>query len=185
MIIDKLVKLLKNTQVIAYVVVGLILITTMLLLFTTSPKDDWSIVNQEISILADNIRNHYKTKPDYWGLNSQSAAKFSPKEMVRNDKIVSAIGREFIIGQNEVGNTVMPSQRNFMISINNLSKNACRQIAQFDIDDKNQYGLQKIIINTPTVKTEFEWGGKNSLPISSENANKFCDKKNTISWVFE
>ena len=148
MTIEKLVKLLKNTQVIAYVVVGLVLTTAMLLLFTTYPKNDLTIVKQEVSKLADNIRNHYKSKPDYWGLNSQSAVNFAPKNMIRNDKIVSAMGREFVVGQNEVGDTVMPSQRSFMISINNLSKKACRQIAQFNIDDKNQYGLQKIIINT-------------------------------------
>ncbi|MBE6451019.1 MAG: hypothetical protein E7016_03530 [Alphaproteobacteria bacterium] len=181
----KLIKLLKNTQVMAYVVVGIILTTTMLLLFVKTPKDNFGNLINELTSLSETIRTHYKTKPDYWGLSKQSVTNIAPKNLIRNNKIISSIGKELVVGQNENGDMIMPSQRNFMISMNNLTRYACENILALEIADTNQYGLQKIVIRTATDTTEFEWGGKNPLPISQEEAKAHCKNKNSISWVFE
>ena len=182
---ENFIRVLKNKQIIAYAVAGIILTTAMLWLFGTSNNDNLSAIETELSDIAQNIRNHYKHKPDYWGLNTEVALNIAPSHMVRNGKIVSAIGREFIVGQNENGDTIMPSQRSFTISITNLPKKVCEGLATLKISHENNYSLQKIRIISSSSKTDFEWGGNNVLPISSEDAVKFCDKKNSISWVFE
>ena len=79
----------------------------------------------------------------------------------------------------------MPAQRNFMVTLNNLSKSACKKIAVFTFDNENNYGLQKIIINDSNEDIEFEWGGKNPLPIDQKMSDTYCSNKNSISWVFE
>ncbi len=184
---EKFLNLIKNKQIMACVAIGLLLIATLAFLFSTSPKENYANVEQEIFEFSNNIRNHYKLKPDYWGLNNENVIKNSlaPKQLVRNKKIMSSIGREYIIGQNENGDTVMPSQRNFMLTLDNLSKKACKKIATLKIANENHFGLQKVIIGNNSGIHEFEWGSDNPLPVSKEDADKNCENKNRISWVFE
>ena len=103
----------------------LVLVTVMLL--QPGQKKHFQTAHQELTELAGNIRNHYKVRPDYWGLDTASALKnkLVPVSMLHHDKVISAIGREVILGQDADGNMVMPGQRNFMITIPNLSKTAC------------------------------------------------------------
>lgn len=180
---DKLFKLLENMQIWACVVVGVLLITTLFLLFNVTPKDTSTKIENELISLSESIRNQYKTKPDYWGLNKTNVVEFTPKNLIKNDKLISSVGREFIVGQNENGDIVMPSQRNFMITLSNLNKKTCRNVATINIDE--HLSLQKIILRNGSDTTEFEWGRENSIPISRQIAKKQCSNKNSISWVFE
>lgn len=178
-------KLLENIQIWKCVAIALLIIATLTFLFSKSDNSNYHKVQDELFTLADKIRNHYKAKPDYWGLNNQSIISVLPEKMARNNKIISSIGREFIVGQNEKGDTVMPSQRNFMITLSNLGKKACHKIAGITVDKESNLSLQKIIIRNANDFVEFEWGGKNLLPISDKDAKTYCDKKNSISWIFE
>lgn len=178
---------IKNKQIITCIAISILLIATLVLLFSFSPKDNFANVQSEITVLSENIRNFYKKKPDYWGLNNASIIKnqIAPENLVRGEKILSSAGREFIVGQNQNGDTVMPAQRSFMVTLNNLSKSACKKIAVFTFDNENNYVLQKIIINDSNEDIEFEWGGKNPLPIDQKMSDTYCSNKNSISWVFE
>lgn len=178
---------LKNKQIITCVAIGILLIATLMLLFGTAPKNKFAQVQNELTLLSDSIRDFYRKKPDYWGLNNVTAIKnkIAPADLIRNEKILSSIGREYIIGQNQNGDTVMPAQRNFMITLSNLGKTACKKIAVFTFNDENHFGLQKIVINNSKEDIEFEWGGKNPLPIEQNVANKHCSNKNSVSWVFQ
>ncbi|MBQ8870129.1 MAG: hypothetical protein IJ019_01985 [Alphaproteobacteria bacterium] len=181
---NSVLKTSKKGQIMICVVVGLVLIATILFLnFKTTNR--FEIVKKEIISLSESIRDSYKSKPDYRGLNTESVAEIAPQELKRKNKIVSSIGREFIVGQDENGSIIMPSQRVFMISINNLSKKSCEQIAVLNILENNLYGLQKVIIKNSDYQINFELGGEYPLPITEENADKFCKNKNTVSWVFE
>ncbi len=143
--------------------------------------------HQELSILVENIRNHYKIRPDYWGLDTASAIKNNlvPENMLRNDKIVSTIGREIVLGQDTDGNMVMPGQRSFMLTLPNLSKTACVNMLSQYFNEETHLGLLKISLTTQENTQEFEWGGTNPLPISKKTAKQFCKNKNSLSWVFE
>lgn len=184
---QQIISHLKNMQIIVCAAVILLLAVALYLLFSVSPKNNFDTVQHELVSLADNIRNNYKTKPDYWGLNNESILKnnIAPKELIKNKKIISIIGREFIIGQNENGDIIMPSQRNFMITLSNLSKNACKNLATFNWQEENHLALQKIILRNDNETIEFEWGNSNALPIKEDLANELCSNKNIISWVFE
>ena len=141
---DKILKTFENMQIWICVAVSILLIATLFLLFDFSPKNNYVEVKNELVMLSESIRKQYKTKPDYWGLNKSNVVDFAPKDMIINNKVVSSIGREFIVGQNELGDIVMPSQRNFMITLANLNKKSCQDIATLDIDHEKHLSLHKI-----------------------------------------
>ena len=184
---QQILKHLKNMQIIVCAAVILLLAVALYILFSFSIKDNFATVQTELVNLSDNIRNHYKAKPDYWGLNNASVLKnnIAPETIVKNKKIISTIGREFVIGQNENGDMVMPSQRSFMITMSNLSKTACHKLVSFDWAKENHLALQKILLNNGTDIKDFEWGSENPLPIKEDIAKSICSNKNAISWVFE
>ena len=184
---EKLLTMLKNTQILACVAIGLLLVAALAFIFSSSPTRTYSAVEQELLELSGNIRNNYMQKPDYRGLNNQKLItdNIIPNQLLRNNKIMSSIGKEYIIGQNGKGDVVMPSQRTFMITLNNLNKKACQDIAMLQIGNEDTLSLQKVIINNASETFEFEWGSTNSLPISVNKANEVCASKNNISWVFE
>ena len=181
------INLLKNKQIIICVTTALLLVVALAFLLNLSPKEDYTEFRDELVTVSNNIRLHYKLKPDYWGLNNENVIKnkLVRENMVRNKKIISVTGREFIIGQNEKGDTVMPTQRNFMITLDNLNKRMCKKVSLVDIYNENNLALQKIIIRNDKQIVEFEWGGNNPLPITDNNVEKYCKSKNSISWVFE
>ena len=66
---------LKNKQIITCVAIGILLIATLMLLFGTAPKNKFAQVQNELTLLSDSIRDFYRKKPDYWGLNNVTAIK--------------------------------------------------------------------------------------------------------------
>ena len=182
---DRLIKIVTNIQVLTVAVITAMFIAALFWFFSISPQDKYAEIQNEVQTLSESIRHQYNKKPDYWGLCNQSALSFVPKNMIRNNKIISKIGREYIVGQNENGDVVMPMQRNFMITLKDLNKKACEKIATLTIGKENDYTLQQIVINNSDAKVEFIWGGKNGLPVAQDTAIKICKNKNSISWIFE
>ena len=90
--------------------------------------------------------------------------------MLHHDKVISAIGREVILGQDADGNMVMPGQRNFMITIPNLSKTACVAMLSHPFKKEEHLGLLKIMLAVSDKTETFEWGGSNPLPITPKTA---------------
>lgn len=173
-------------------ILGAIILTVVLAVFfvwVLLPKNSqlYSVSQDELIALAGNVRNHYKIRPDYWGLNNESAVKNNliPENMRRGQKAVSSLGREIIIGQDNEGNMVMPGGRNFMLTIANLSKPACLAMLSWRINPEANPGLIRIRLTETEKTTDFEWGGNPALPISADMAKIYCKNRNTISWTFE
>lgn len=165
----------------------LLLVLVIIMLLQPGQKKHFQTAHQELTELAGNIREHYKVRPDYWGLDTASALKnkLVPVSMLHHDKVISAIGREVILGQDADGNMVMPGQRNFMITIPNLSKTACVAMLSHPFKKEEHLGLLKIMLAVSDKTETFEWGGSNPLPITPKTAEDFCKNKNNISWIFE
>lgn len=168
---------------IAAFAVLLILSTVML----SGDKQVFNTTLTDIISLADNIHAHYEIRPDYWGLSTQSAIdnKLVPAGLLRGDKIVSAMGKNIIIGQDIDGNMVMPGSRQFMISISNISKSACLGLLTLPLTQQQNLSLTSVSVTSEDITTEFTWGGDLSLPILEDTAKKYCKNHNTVSWTFE
>lgn len=167
----------------------LTIVLALLLMWTLMPKNKeiFSVAQNELISLADNLRHHYTIRPDYWGLDNESAVKNNliPEKMRHAKKAISSLGREIIIGQDSAGNMVMPGGRNFMLTIGNLSKSACSAMLAWPLSPKEQPGLIRVDLTTADETTAFEWGTSHSLPITASTAEKYCKNRNTISWIFE
>ena len=164
--------------------------SVLLILCTVMLSGDKQVFNKtltDIISLADNIHAHYKIRPDYWGVSTQSAIdnKLVPARLLRGDKIVSSMGKNIIIGQDIEGNMVMPGSRQFMISISNISKSACLGLLTLPLTQQQNLSLTSVSVTSEDLTTDFTWGGDLSLPILEGTAKKYCKNHNTVSWIFE
>lgn len=181
------VKTLPRTEVIF----GSAAVITVLLLaaiFVAPNKTERiSVAKQEISELSDKIRNHYKVRPDYWGLSTENAVKnkIIPLQMVRGNKIVGALGKEINVGQDEAGSMIMPGGKRFMITVANVGKSACKAVLPDNLSHAENPALVAVKLIAADKVYKFEWGGKLPLPITAEQANNLCQNNNTIAWIYE
>lgn len=181
------VKTLPRTEVIF----GSAAVITVLLLaaiFVAPNKTERiSVAKQEISELSDKIRNHYKVRPDYWGLSTENAVKnkIIPPKMIRGNKIVGALGKELNVGQDEAGSMIMPGGKRFMITVANVGKSACKAVLPDNLSHAENPALVAVKLIAADKVYKFEWGGKLPLPITAEQANNLCQNNNTIAWIYE
>lgn len=181
------VKTLPRTEVIF----GYAAVITVLLLaaiFVAPNKTERiSVAKQEISELSNKIRNHYKVRPDYWGLSTENAVKnkIIPPKMIRGNKIVGALGKELNVGQDEVGSMIMPGGKRFMITVANVGKSACKAVLPDNLSHAENPALVAVKLIAADKVYNFEWGGKLPLPITAEQANNLCQNNNTIAWIYE
>lgn len=181
------VKTLPRTEVIF----GSAAVITVLLLaaiFVAPNKTERiSVAKQEISELSDKIRNHYKVRPDYWGLSTENAVKnkIIPPKMIRGNKIVGALGKEINVGQDADGSMIMPGGKRFMISVANIGKSACKAVLPDNLSHAENPALVNINLIAGGKTYNFEWGGELPLPVTPELADKLCQNNNTISWIYE
>lgn len=142
---------------------------------------------QEINELGNMVRNHYKVRPDYWGLSTENAIKNNivPAQMVRGNKIVSALGKEINVGQDVNGTMIMPGGKRFIISIANVSKSVCIALLPDNLTHAENPALAAVNLILGDKVIGFEWGGQLPLPITPELADKYCQNNNTLSWVYE
>lgn len=141
----------------------------------------------ELALTADNIRVFYQTRPGYWGLNNSIVIKndLAAQGMIQNGEIKNAFGKTVKIGQDADGNIAMPGSRSFVVSYHNLDKSECTAMAAFRLNENASLSLLEMSLTNVTGTTEFNWGGTNKLPITKEEARKFCRENNTIAWRFE
>lgn len=181
------VKTLPRTEVIF----GSAAVITVLLLaaiFVAPNKTERiSVAKQEISELSNKIRNHYKVRPDYWGLSTENAVKnkIIPPKMIRGNKIVGALGKELNVGQDEAGSMIMPGGKRFMITVANVGKSACKAVLPDNLSHAENPALVAVKLIAADKVYKFEWGGKLPLPITAEQANNLCQNNNTIAWIYE
>lgn len=149
-------------------------------------KPHYKDVHQEMTELATLVHQQYQKRPDYWGLNSEKILKNEslPTPMKKHQKIVSHIGREIIIGSNVDGDMVMPGGRQFMLTMDNLSRNVCIGLLS-DIETlKTDPAWESLIVYNENGTTEFSWSADNSLADLPHKASEICVNRNKISWLF-
>lgn len=175
----------KNKIVSASVVV--LLLACLIILFAPPGKYSYEKTQQQIGALANAVRTYYARQPHYWGLSNKTALQknLAPKNLLRNNKIMCALGRELLIGSDSKGSPVSPGGREFMISIPDLGQKSCKQLVLIPLSENISLGLLKIVIENNSVQHTFEWGGGNPLPIQAQAAQNACAKQNIISFVFE
>ena len=86
----------------------------------------------QIEQLADSIRKHYKSRPDYLGLSTAEIIKNKtyPEDMaVVNGILLGYFGNSVEVGMDIYGTPVMPTLRDFIITYRNLTKEQCSALA--------------------------------------------------------
>ena len=136
---------------------------------------------------ANNIRLFYQTKPGYWGLNTETVIKNNLEAggMLIDGKLQNAFGKPVIIGEDEQGSIIMPGTRHFTVTFPELNKSECTVMAAFRLNERESLSLLQMIISNGEQRYEFNWGGSNPLPITKQDAAKYCGKNNIVSWRFE
>lgn len=181
------IKTLPRTEIIfgfAAIAAALLLAAIVL---TPDKNKRISTAKHEISELSNKIRNHYKVRPDYWGLSTENAVKNNiiPLQMVYGNKIIGALGKEINVGQDADGSMIMPGGKRFMISVANIGKSACKAVLPDNLSHAENPALVNINLTAGNKTYNFEWGGELPLPVTPEQANKLCQNNNTISWTYE
>lgn len=140
---------------------------------------------QSIFTISDAIRTYYADKPDFWQLNTDYALKqgIIPKDFIKNGNIILNDNIKILVGSGVNADTVMPLTQSFDIVMPNLNKAQCISYAESELSEAQRIEIISIsIINTQGIYV-FEWGGKNSLPITKYATKKLClDKNNTLIW---
>ena len=138
----------------------------------------------EIENLTDTIRTHFQRNIDYHGLNTAYVIKnaLAPKEMVRVDKLFGKSKSEVLVGKDMKGSTVLVFEKNFAVTYLNLNKKNC--VALLTTEFEASSGLEGISVSNGNLY-ELTYGGKFSLPVNRQDAQKYCKAKNTVMLVFE
>ena len=177
---------LKQNKIVA-ACLAILLLACLILIFVQTGESGFQKTQQQIETLAGNVRSYYVQKPNYWGLSNAVALEkgIVPKNMNRNGKIISALGKELFVGGDTEGNPVSIGNREFAISIADVGTAACRSLATAPLNDFFKLGLIRLTIKNNKQEQTFEWGGENPLPISKAKAIEVCSQANTLSWFFE
>ena len=166
---------------------GLLFLIIGGIVWVSRPNPKITLAAKEVMSVAEEIRKFYRNRPGYWGLNTESVLKNNllPASFIQNGKTVNALGKNILIGQGAEGNLVMPGARSFDIVFADLDKKECEQLAEFQFTENQSLGLLSITIINNGQQTEFSWGGENKLPITAENARRYCGKQTSLLWTFE
>lgn len=166
----------------------LAMVVVLLVLLRQSDNGIKETRNELIS-LSHNIREHYKMRPDFWGLNNSEAIKNNliPQTVGINENTLKGFwGKEIIIGSNEQGHTIMPTQKNFAITYKNLSKEECVSLASERFNEEFWLGIAKVSVLSGEKVQFFEWGaGEFGLPLVKKQAKKLCKNNNIVVFYFQ
>lgn len=142
------------------------------------PNPKIEIAATQLAQTANNIRLFYQTKPGYWGLNTETVIKNNLEAggMLIDGKLQNAFGKPVIIGEDEQGSIIMPGTRHFTVTFPELNKSECTVMAAFRLNERESLSLLQMIISNGEQRYEFNWGGSNPLPITKQDAAKYCGK---------
>ncbi|MDD4556136.1 MAG: hypothetical protein PHE89_02245 [Alphaproteobacteria bacterium] len=137
--------------------------------------------------ISQEVRQHFKNRPDYWGLNSDF---FTEKNLINKSnqhKMLNEFGKEIVIGTDFDGYKVMPGGRSFDIVYKNLNKEECVALLSYKLSEEQSVSLLSLKLKRGEDVIEFGWGAENKLPVSTDVAKKLCQEnvQNEILWTFE
>jgi len=180
-----------NRKRLLFVGGGIAVIILMMLLLIGGQRDiGTKEAGHQLNLLAQNIRHHYKTRPDFWGLSTKEVItkKMYPTTMiVEGDILKGYFGTTTTIGSDVNGTTVMPSGRQFVIAYHDLSKLQCIGLGSYKFNSDFWFGVTKMNISNSKGTQSFEWGNKEyKLPAQKAKLKKLCrQQNNTIAFYFE
>lgn len=180
-------KQVKFDKFIILIVIAIAVGLTLGIYLATKPNQKLIQAANEVISLSENIRKHYRNRPDYWRLSTETVTteNIAPKNLIVDGKIKNALGNEVLVGSGFDGTMVMPGTRSFDIVYKNLSKKDCVALATYSYNEEQKLGLLSISIKNDENITSFTWGGENKLPISIDIAQKHCYNSSEIYWTFE
>ena len=193
---NKLLKLIKRfwesvkKSKVFIILGGMIVVIVLMIVLMLQQRDIGAKeAGQQIELLAQNIRNQYKVRPDYWGLSTNEVTdkKLYPDSMTINGgKLLGYFGNPVEIGMDDNGATIMPTIRYFVITYRDLSKAQCSALASSRFNRNFWLGIKDIkIINGNDVYT-FDWDSREmTLPIDRRKAADICHMGSNISFRFE
>lgn len=144
----------------------------------------------QIAKLAQNIRNHYKMRPDYWGLSTKEviAKEIYPLDMnINNDKLIGYFANEVEVGADKNGTAVMPTVQSFVIAYNGLNKAQCIGLASNKFDQEFWLGIESMNIINDKKDIVFDWSSNQLVLPANEKLVKNCcqNENNTIIFKFK
>lgn len=168
---------------IAAVAAGVLIIGLILSLLIGGQQDVGAQeAGNQVVNLAKNIRSHYQSRPDFWGLSTREVItkKIYPTDMTVNDDILLGyFGNPVEIGADKNGTSVMPTMRNFVIAYNGLSKDQCIGLASNRFDQTFWLGVTAVTVVNGSNEQVFDWTSKDfMLPAAKNSLKKICRSKN-------
>lgn len=180
-----------NRKIILMTIGAVVIIVLLLtILFGTEQNMGAKEVGVEVASLARNIRNAYKIRPDFWGLNSDTVINkgIYPRSMKTTDgKLLGYFDNEVLIGSDRRGTAVMPTMRRFVVTYKGLNHNQCVALSANAFNREFWLGVTALSIANPKYDETFEWGAqKGVLPLNKKTAKKLCQKRdNMVVFGFE
>ena len=175
----------RNIHMIA-IVATLLAIVTMSVVFMVGGQQDVGAkqAGEQIVELAQNIRNQYKTRPDFWGLSTKEVIKrniFSSGMVVVGNQLIGYFDNPVEVGIDEKGTPVMPTSRKFVIAYNGLNKQQCISLAALKFDPKFWLGVTAMDIKNENNMQTFDWSNKEFLlPANKTKVKGFCQNRNNV-----
>ena len=143
----------------------------------------------QVAQLAQNIRNRYKTRLDYWGLSTAEVInkKIYPLSMVvTGTELRGYFGGIVEVGSDENGTPVMPTVKTFVVAYKDLTEPQCLALASYKFDQNFWLGVQSMVISNDSGATRFDWSANNLvLPAAKSTVKPLCKALNTIIFYFE
>lgn len=143
----------------------------------------------QVAQLAQNIRNRYKTRLDYWGLSTTEVInkKIYPLSMIVSDtELRGYFGGIVEVGSDENGTPIMPTVKTFAVAYKDLTAPQCLVLASYKFDQNFWLGVQAMVISNDSGATRFDWSTNNLvLPAAKSTVKPLCKALNTIIFYFD
>ena len=142
----------------------------------------------QIAKLAQNIRNHYKMRPDYWGLSTKEVIEkeIYPLEMsISNNKLIGYFANEVEIGADKNGAAVMPTVQSFVIAYNGLNKAQCIGLAANKFNQEFWLSVESMSIVNDNQELAFDWSSNQLVLPADEKLVKNCCQNENNSIIFK
>lgn len=149
------------------------------------------ILSQNIAsifTIADEIRTHYQSKPDYWKLSTQvlTQSNVIPSDFRVGDDIVLPGDYKVLVGEGAGAQPVSPGSDTFDIILPNLNKAQCISYVEAKISDENLLALEKITIHNSSGDYVYTWGGERELPVQKYSSKDLCiSSDNIVFWTLK
>ncbi len=143
----------------------------------------------QIAELAQNIRAHYKMRPDFWGLSTQEviAKKIYPSMMTTDGTTLKGYFANIVeVGADENGTAVMPTARTFVIAYKGLTEQQCVGVATAKFGHNFWLTISGMEIISDKGRQMFNWSNTDfMLPASKGIVKKLCGNRNMLVFYFE